>query len=56
MQLKDLKVKHWKPMHYGTFDLSDEPVYYPEKILREQHTEALKQISWMKIEDRFTSI
>lgn len=51
----DLKAKHWIPMHYGTFDLSDEPIYYPEKILREQHPEALKHTSWMHIGERLTS-
>lgn len=40
------------PMHYGTFDLSDEPVYYPEKILKEQHPGALEQIKWMDIGKR----
>lgn len=49
---QDLKAKHWMPMHYGTFDLSDEPIYYPEKILREQHPEALEQITWMDIGKR----
>ncbi|HWV74738.1 MAG TPA: MBL fold metallo-hydrolase [Pseudosphingobacterium sp.] len=49
---QDLKAKQWIPMHYGTFDLSDEPVYYPEKILREQHPEALEQIKWMDIGKR----
>lgn len=46
---KDLKAKFWMPMHYGTFDLSDEPVYYPEKILREQNPEVLATIRWMDI-------
>jgi len=45
----DLKAKQWIPMHYGTFDLSDEPIFYPEQILRENHTEELKQIVWMNI-------
>jgi L-ascorbate metabolism protein UlaG (beta-lactamase superfamily) len=48
----DLKAKKWIPMHYGTFDLSDEPIFYPEQILREEHTEALKQIVWMDIGKR----
>jgi len=52
----DLKAKHWMPIHYGTFDLSDEPIYYPEKIVREQHPEALKYIRWMTIGERLTSI
>lgn len=46
---KDLKSKKWMPMHYGTFDLSDEPVYYPEQILKEQHTTELEDIIWMHI-------
>ncbi|WP_111309171.1 MBL fold metallo-hydrolase [Confluentibacter sediminis] len=52
----DLKAKRWIPMHYGTFDLSDEPIYYPEKILREQHPEAVKHVSWMTIGERLTFI
>lgn len=48
----DLKAKQWIPMHYGTFDLSDEPIFYPEQMLREQHPEALKQIVWMDIGKR----
>lgn len=51
---KDLKAKYWMPMHYGTFDLSDEPVYYPEKILREEHPEALSNIIWMSIGEKIT--
>jgi len=49
---KDLKAKRWIPMHYGTFDLSDEPIHYPEKILKEQHQKELQQISWMRIGER----
>lgn len=30
---KDLKAKRMIPMHYGTFDLSDEPVCYPQQML-----------------------
>ena len=48
----DLKAKQWIPMHYGTFDVSDEPIFYPDQILREQHSEALKQIIWMNIGKR----
>lgn len=32
---EDLGARCLMPMHYGTFDLSDEPVAYPETILRE---------------------
>lgn len=46
---KDLKAQKWIPMHYGTFDLSDEPIFYPEKILKEQHSEALNHIIWVQI-------
>tara|TARA_R110002020_G_scaffold226558_2_gene436943 strand:+ start:2106 stop:3092 length:987 start_codon:yes stop_codon:yes gene_type:complete len=49
---KDLKAKKWIPMHYGTYDLSDEPIYYPEKILREEHSEELAQVIWMGIGKR----
>ncbi len=51
---KDLNAKQWIPMHYGTFDLSDEPIFYPEKILREQHTDTLNQILWMNIGERIS--
>ncbi len=33
LAFKDLKAKYMIPMHYGTFDLSDEPVGYPQKML-----------------------
>ncbi|MFH7017300.1 MBL fold metallo-hydrolase [Flavobacterium sp. FlaQc-47] len=49
---KDLKAKKWMPMHYGTFDLSDEPVFYPEKVLREQYPQAADQIVWMQIGEK----
>lgn len=49
---KDLRAKKWIPMHYGTFDLSWEPVYYPEKVLREQFAEELEQVVWMDIGTR----
>ena len=35
MASKDLKAKKIIPMHFGTFDLSDEPLGEPEKIFRE---------------------
>jgi L-ascorbate metabolism protein UlaG (beta-lactamase superfamily) len=39
----DLNATYFIPMHYGTFDLSDEPIGHPEKVLkqikqREQNT------------------
>ncbi|RXG31816.1 MBL fold metallo-hydrolase [Leeuwenhoekiella marinoflava] len=49
---KDLKAKRWMPMHYGTFDLSQEPVFYPEQVLKKQHSKELEQILWMKIGER----
>ncbi len=30
---KDLGVSSWLPIHYGTFDLSDEPIYMPKQTL-----------------------
>ncbi|QNL47855.1 MBL fold metallo-hydrolase [Olivibacter sp. SDN3] len=48
----DLKAKTLMPMHYGTFDLSDEPVYYPEKILRELNADQRVTIRWMEIGKR----
>lgn len=50
--VKDLKANQWIPMHYGTFDLSDEPIFYPEQILREHHVDSLEQILWMSIGKR----
>jgi L-ascorbate metabolism protein UlaG (beta-lactamase superfamily) len=32
---QQLKAKHFIPMHHGTFDLSDEPVFYPLQQLQE---------------------
>lgn len=37
---EQLKAKELIPMHHGTFDLSDEPVFYPKQeliLLQEQH-------------------
>ncbi len=31
---KGLKAKQWIPMHYGTFDLSQEPIFYTEQFLK----------------------
>jgi L-ascorbate metabolism protein UlaG (beta-lactamase superfamily) len=31
----ELKPKHLLPMHYGTFDLSDEPLMEPARIIRQ---------------------
>ena len=39
-------------MHYGTFDLSDEPIYYPEQVIREDYKEVLESIIWMHIGKR----
>ena len=54
MAFSDLKAKFWIPMHYGTFDLSDEPIYYSEQILREQDEEELANVIWMHIGKRIT--
>jgi len=32
---KDLNASQIIPMHFGTFDLSDEPLGEPEKLLKE---------------------
>jgi L-ascorbate metabolism protein UlaG (beta-lactamase superfamily) len=34
-----LKAQHMIPMHYGTFDLSDEPIFYPKTELLKLKTE-----------------
>ena len=31
--IHDLKAAHFIPMHYGTYDLADEPMGEPERIL-----------------------
>jgi L-ascorbate metabolism protein UlaG (beta-lactamase superfamily) len=49
---QDLKAKTWIPMHYGTFDLSDEPIGYPEYVLRTEFPESLDSILWMNIGER----
>lgn len=35
MAYKDLNAKEFIPMHFGTFDMTDEPLGEPEKILRD---------------------
>lgn len=35
LAFNDLAAKTFIPMHYGTFDLSDEPIFYPEQVLKE---------------------
>ncbi len=32
----DLQAQHLIPMHYGTFDLADEPLYLPLQVLRQE--------------------
>ncbi len=39
----DLGAKHLIPMHYGTFDLSDEPLFYPEEELKKLITASGKK-------------
>lgn len=34
---QDTKAKHLIPMHYGTFDLADEPVGDPIRVLKKEH-------------------
>ena len=36
---QDLNAKHFIPMHYGTFDLSDEPLGEPRRWLERIHLE-----------------
>lgn len=40
---EDLGAKHLIPMHYGTFDLSDEPLFYPEEELKKLIDESDKK-------------
>jgi len=48
---KDLKAKKMIPMHYGTFDLSDEPMAEPEKRLRQISTE--KEVTFINIGEKY---
>jgi L-ascorbate metabolism protein UlaG (beta-lactamase superfamily) len=41
---RDLGGKHFIPMHYGTFDLSDEPLLMPLDILKESNLPELKNL------------
>lgn len=40
---EDLRAKQLIPMHYGTFDLSDEPLSYPEEELKKLITQTDKK-------------
>jgi L-ascorbate metabolism protein UlaG (beta-lactamase superfamily) len=35
LAFEKLKAKYFIPMHHGTFDLSDEPIFYPKQELTE---------------------
>jgi L-ascorbate metabolism protein UlaG (beta-lactamase superfamily) len=40
LAFEQLKAKHFIPMHHGTFDLGDEPIFYPKQelmLLQEKH-------------------
>ncbi len=37
----DMKAKHFIPMHYGTFDLSDEPISEPVRLLRQMEEQSV---------------
>ena len=52
---KDCKAKTFIPFHYGTFDLADEPLSEPEKILRQLQTECKisKALKLLKLGDVF---
>jgi L-ascorbate metabolism protein UlaG (beta-lactamase superfamily) len=52
MAIDDLNAKKWMPMHYGTLDLSDEPIYYPEHILKKELKYDKSRIEWMQIGKR----
>lgn len=50
---EDLKAHCFLPMHYGTFDLSDEPVDYPETVLRElAQTQNLNCVKYAKLGEK----
>ena len=37
----DMKARHFIPMHYGTFDLSDEPISEPMRLLRQMEAQSV---------------
>lgn len=37
--MEQLKAKQLVPTHFGTFDLSDEPIYYPKQVLQQLQAE-----------------
>jgi L-ascorbate metabolism protein UlaG (beta-lactamase superfamily) len=50
----DLNAKTLMPMHYGTLDISDEPIFYPEKLLRELLNGQPIDVRWMELGQRMT--
>jgi L-ascorbate metabolism protein UlaG (beta-lactamase superfamily) len=48
--LNQLKAKQLIPMHFGTFDLSDEPIFYPKQELqRLQEEQSIEQVLHLSI-------
>lgn len=47
---QQLKAKHLIPMHHGTFDLSDEPIFYPkQELLRLQEEQGIDHVLHLSI-------
>ncbi|MFM2387231.1 MAG: hypothetical protein RL660_1988 [Bacteroidota bacterium] len=45
----DLKAKHFIPMHYGTFDLSDEPIFWPAQELKKLQSTCNATVNFLNI-------
>ncbi|MFM8588410.1 MAG: MBL fold metallo-hydrolase [Bacteroidota bacterium] len=45
----EMSAKTFIPMHYGTFDLSDEPLFEPINSLKDLHKNTLSQIELLSL-------
>jgi L-ascorbate metabolism protein UlaG (beta-lactamase superfamily) len=49
-----LQAKQLVPMHHGTFDLSDEPIFYPkQELLQLQQEKNLTSVLHLSIGEKF---
>ncbi|MFT3846386.1 MAG: MBL fold metallo-hydrolase [Lacibacter sp.] len=53
LAMEQLKARHLVPMHHGTFDLSDEPIYYPkQEMLRLQEEKNFSNVFHLTIGEK----
>lgn len=53
LAMEQLNAKHLIPMHHGTFDLSDEPVFYPkQELLQLQEKQNISNVFHLKIGEK----